>query len=426
MIDAATPAVILRSGRHGGLCVTRSLGRLGVRVYAADSDPAALSFYSKYCRGSFVWDLDNLAPEQSVEHLIRIGRQIGRNAVLIPTTDAAAMLVAGYASELAHQFVFPHLPVDLAPSLCNKKAMYLLAGSLGVPTPRTCFPASKCHAAEFADEAAFPLILKISDDTKAKSEAARMKVIVRTKTELLEHYDRMEDPECPNLVLQEYIAGGEDSSWMFNGYFDENSRCLFGLTGRKLRQHRPYAGITSLGVCEPNSMVAETTKRFMAAIGYRGVLDIGYRFDARDGLYKVFDVNPRVGCTFRLFVSQGGMDVARAMYLHLTGQPVDAGEPPVGRKWMVEDLDFASSLYYWREGTLTLGDWLASFKGVQESAFFANDDLRPAFRVCINDFRQLFRRAGRFLGTPQRPLECCHERVPVGAGRASGQDADRD
>jgi predicted ATP-grasp superfamily ATP-dependent carboligase len=222
-----------------------------------------------------------------------------------------------------------------------------------------------------------------------------MKVIVRDKTELLEHYERMEDPECPNLMLQEYIPGGEDTSWMFNGYFDENSRSLFGLTGRKLRQHRPYAGITSLGVCEHNATVAETTKCFMAAIGYQGALDIGYRFDARDGLYKVFDVNPRLGCTFRLFVSEGGMDVARAMYLHLTGQPVAAGEPPEGRKWMVEDLDFASSLYYWQEGKLSLVDWLASFKGLQESAFFANDDLRPALRVCRNDFRQLFHRAGR-------------------------------
>jgi hypothetical protein len=62
---------------------------------------------------------------------------------------------------------------------------------------------------------------------------------------------------------------------------------------------------------------------------------------------------------------------------------------------MVEDLDFASSLYYWQEGTLSVGDWLASFKGLKETAFFANDDLRPALRVCGNDFRQLFHRAGR-------------------------------
>ena len=31
------------------------------------------------------------------------------------------------------------------------------------------------------------------------------------------------------------------------------------------------------------------TKRLMQAVGYRGPLDIGYRFDARDGKYKLLD-----------------------------------------------------------------------------------------------------------------------------------------
>src|SRR2546425_3495393 len=47
---------------------------------------------------------------------------------------------------------------------------------------------------------------------------------------------RSEDLEHPNLMLQEYIPGGEDSVWMFNGYFNEHSECLFGITGKKLRQ----------------------------------------------------------------------------------------------------------------------------------------------------------------------------------------------
>ena len=46
-----------------------------------------------------------------------------------------------------------------------------------------------------------------------------------------------------------------------------------------------------------------TTCDFMQAIGYHGILDIGYRRDQRDGSYKVLDVNPRIGCTFRLFAA---------------------------------------------------------------------------------------------------------------------------
>src|SRR3990172_3381338 len=102
---------------------------------------------------------------------------------------------------------------------------------------------------------------------------------------------------------------------MFNGYFDSSSRCLFGLTGRKLRQYPPYTGVTSLGVCERNETVTKLTLRLMTAIGYRGALDIGYRYDARDGRYKLLDANPRVGMTFRLFVDTEGLDVVRALYL---------------------------------------------------------------------------------------------------------------
>src|SRR5439155_16899807 len=109
--------------------------------------------------------------------------------------------------------------------------------------------------------------------------------------------------------------------------------------GQKLGQYPPYTGMARLAVCLETPEVAEQTKRFMGALGYRGILDIGYRYDARDGQYKLLDVNPRIGATFRLFVTKDGLDVVRALYLDLTGQPVAGGRARNGRKWMVEDYD---------------------------------------------------------------------------------------
>src|SRR5581483_11963129 len=129
----------------------------------------------------------------------------------------------------------------------------------------------------------------------------------------------------PNLMIQEYIPERAGGRWMFNGYFDSKSRCLFGSPGKKIRQNPPNAGITSLGVCLPNQEIVEKTQRFIEAIGYAGIVDIDYIYDARDGQYKMLDVNPRIGCTFRLFVSDTGMDVVRALYFDLTGQTVDVG-----------------------------------------------------------------------------------------------------
>jgi predicted ATP-grasp superfamily ATP-dependent carboligase len=166
------------------------------------------------------------------------------------------------------------------------------------------------------------------------------------------------------------------------------------MTGKKLRQSPVARGITSLGICLKNPVVEETTLRFMKALGYRGILDIGYRYDARDGQYKLLDVNPRIGCTFRLFVAENGMDTARALYLDLTGQPVPPSTSREGRKWLVEMPDLKSSIEYYRLGKLTLRQWADSFSGVQETAQFAWDDPWPFVDMCaqsgLNHLRRLF------------------------------------
>jgi predicted ATP-grasp superfamily ATP-dependent carboligase len=123
--------------------------------------------------------------------------------------------------------------------------------------------------------------------------------------------------------------------------------------------------------------VEAVTHRLMKALGYRGIVDMGYRYDARDGRYKLLDVNPRIGATFRLFVGSNGLDVARALYLDLTGQPVPASQAPEGRRWLVENQDLSAGLVYLRDGHLTPAEWLRSLRGVSEVAWFAWDDPVP-------------------------------------------------
>ena len=243
-------------------------------------------------------------------------------------------------------------------------------------------------------------MLKAIDGTRLYQRFGKKMFIVRSRKELLELYDRIESPEAPNLMLQEYIPGGDDTVWMFNGYFNADSECLAGFTGKKIRQSPVYTGSTTLGVCLRNDPVDDLTRRFMKSVGYRGILDVGYRYDARDGQFKVLDVNPRIGATFRLFVGDGGLDVARAFYLDMTGQQVPASRPFEGRKWLVEDRDLASSLRYWRDANLTLARWLTSFAGVQETAYLTGDDILPVLARATFDLTQGARRISRHFCRP--------------------------
>jgi predicted ATP-grasp superfamily ATP-dependent carboligase len=273
--------------------------------------------------------------------------------------------------------------------------MYFLAKKLGVPTPEASFPQSRSEVLSFLERTEFPVMLKAIDDRSLRKRGCRTKAIVHNRKELIANYDAMEDIDEPNLMLQQYIPGGEDTVWMFNGYFDRNSDCLMGIAGKKLRQCPIYTGPTSLGICLVNQTVEDTTKAFMRALEYKGILDIGYRYDARDGLYKVLDINPRIGSTFRLFVADNGMDVARALYLDLTGQGVNAGSAIEGRKWIVEDFDLISCCGYAVDRNLGFREWIHSYRGIQESACFSWDDPLPALSMSLSDLREFISRRFR-------------------------------
>jgi D-aspartate ligase len=388
--DNSTPVLVLNCRRQGGLGIVRSLGRLGIPVWGVDSKRFAPPSFSRYQKGTFIWDFEDHTAQESLQFLRDACRKIGRKPLLIPTTDAGALFVAEHAASLEKQFIIHVLPSQLVHSLCSKKEMFFLATQCGIPTAYTVFPRCRTDVMEFCKSAVFPVMLKGIDGKRLEKRAGRRMFIVRSARELIEHYDRMEDASDPNLMLQEYIPGGDDTAWMFNGYFDHRSECLVGITGKKIHQYPIHTGLTSLGVCMKNETVVTLTQRFMRAIGYKGILDIGFRYDARDRSYKVLDVNPRIGATFRLFVTDTGMDVARALYLDLTGQRLESGALVEGRKWMVEDMDFVSSIRYLWGRKLKVREWLRSYSGVQESAFFAWDDPLPFLMMFVNAAAQIY------------------------------------
>jgi D-aspartate ligase len=383
--DTSAPIVILQFSPypllHGGLGIARTAGRLGIRVYWAQGRGWAPAAMSRYVHERFFWDA-NSSTEASVEELLEWGRQIGRESILIPIDDIAAVFVADHEETLRTCFLFPDQPSGLARSLSSKKEMHFLCKKMSVPTPEVAFPHSRDEVAEFVETAAFPIVLKRIAWLPEHRTQMKSVAIANSPKELLKVYEEMETPGGPNVMLQEYIPGGPESVWMFNGYFNNHSECLASFTGKKVRQAPPSAGTTTLGICLKNEVVEETTMDFMRKIGYSGIVDMDYRYDRRDGRHKLLDVNPRVGATFRLFVDSNGLDVVRALYLDLTGQPVPRGVPREGRKWVVEQSDSMASVQYARLGRLTLAEWARSLGGIEEGAWFARDDLRPFVAMC--------------------------------------------
>jgi len=387
----AVPVLMLASSQHGGVGIIRSLGREGIPVYGVHENVWEPAARSRYLRGVFRWDFSRAPAADSVSFLMDCARKIGTRPVLVVTSDENALFLAENAAALAEAYTLATPPADVVNSFFNKKKMYDLCLRHGIPAPLTALPASREELRVFVQAVGFPLVVKGEYDKFLVEPGRKARVaIVTGEKELLRIFALNETLGAPALLLQEFIPGGDDTIWMFNGYFNEQSQCLFRATGRKLRQYPVHRGSTCLGVCLANETVAAQTLRLMQAVGYRGPLDLGYRFDARDGQYKLLDVNPRLGATSRLFVAENGLDTVRAMYLDLTDQSVPAARVPEGRRWIVESNDLVSSCRYLLERQLGLGDWLRSLRGIEEGVWLMKDDPLPAFMLPYHLYRKLF------------------------------------
>jgi D-aspartate ligase len=377
------PVLVLRRSvgdlQHCVLAVARTLGRLGVPVYAMRKSRTEPATRSRYITG--ILDLSTGGREEDwVDQLMGLDPQLS-GGILLPLDDISAVAVGEHQEVLSSRFRFPLQPQGLRRRLASKAALATVCEEFGVPTPETTLIASREEAHSFTERFGYPVVLKRAEtwgeiaDPKAPSV-----LVVNGPSELRQAYERMRAKsasDVPNVLGQEYIPGDSDSVWMFNGYFDSDSRCLAAFTGQKLRQCANGAGQTALGVCVDNQTVTDLAIRLMEGVGYRGIVDMGFRFDARDGAYKLLDVNPRVGSTFRLFSAPDGADVVRAMYLDLTGRSVPPAAAVPGRTWLDEPHDVAAALRLVRARKLSLREWARSVGRVDEVAWWAKDDPVP-------------------------------------------------
>jgi D-aspartate ligase len=384
-LDTSTPIFVLRASfaefQHAVLCIARSAGRLGIPVYTTAMGKREPATRSRYIRGRLEPESTG-SEDQRLQQLLDL--ELGpHRAVMVPIDDVSAAFVDDHHGPLSERFLLPKEPRGLHRRLASKRALWELCRCCGVAAPASDFPQSGDELHDLGRRYGYPLVLKQSEPwLPSRDPSAPSVLIARTSAELADGYHRMESPVRPHVIVQEYIPGGAETIWMFNGYFNRDSECLCGFTGQKLRQRGSGTGPTTLGVCILNEQVADAAKALMRDVGYHGIVDMGFRYDERDGAYKLLDVNPRLGSTFRLFVGDDGRDVLRAANLDLTGQAVPASRASDGRRWLVEPYDLVASTQLVAQGRLAPSAWLSSFTRVTELTWWARDDPKPFLAMC--------------------------------------------
>jgi predicted ATP-grasp superfamily ATP-dependent carboligase len=333
------------------------------------------------------------SPEAVVDALLAVARTLDEPAVVFPSGDFYLGAISEHREVLAPHFRFPFPERDTLRLVAEKDRFYRFAAEHNIPIPRTFFPSGPDEIAAVAREIAYPCLIKPSVAGVEWRRRGLKILLARTPQELIAQY-LMAYAIHPVHIVQE-VTPGPDSALHFSlTYADARGTLLAMFTGRKLRQWVPRFGISSMAISEWNPEIDRLTRATLAALRYTGYGSVEFKRHAGTGVLLMTEVTARTWYPHAL-CEYVGINLPYLAYCDLHG--FEPGPLPTGFedgvKWIDEEGDFRSALYYWREGELSLGEWLRSYRGKKRYAIMAADDLRPAAALGA----QLVVRAARLL-----------------------------
>jgi len=369
-----TTGALVIGGNLNGLSIARSLGRRGVPVWVVTPPNIKLASYSRYTRRTLPWP--NGDGEGQATYLLEVAERYQLNRwVLLPTSDESAALLSKFHALLSRRFRVSTPVWDVLRWAYDKRLTYKLAAEQQVDYPHTIYPASEADLARAS--CALPGILKPATHATTNRFTADKAWPVDSREELLARYRQARELIPPDLILvQERIPGGGESQFSYAALCCDGQP-IASLTARRTRQYPIDFGYSSSFVetLDVPEIVAPS-RRLLAAIRYTGLVEVEYKFDARNGRYKLLDINPRLW-TWATLGARAGIDFPYLLWQMLLGLPV---QEKVGRtdvRWVRMITDVPAAIHEMVRGRLTPGAYVRSLRSPLEFSVMALDDPLP-------------------------------------------------
>ena len=322
-------------------------------------------------------------------------------AMVIACSDEWAVAVAGLPAELRERFPTSAPSREAAEQLTDKDLFGVLVTRLGIPHPRTVEISSPADLEQVSEEELRHGFLKPTSSVLHRRAFGTKGSFVNSRAAAQR---RVEEAAALGIefVFQEWIPGKHSASILIDGLIDRDGVIRALTARRRVRQYPPRLGTSTSSVGIALTEVEEAVdavKRLVTDLPYRGIFNVEFKFDARDGHYKIIEFNPRP-CWYTGTIASGGVDLPWMAYLDAQELPVpEAGPYPTGRYAFYEFRDasaIALALGALRrpEGAI-LGPWLTG-----DRALFWWKDPMPAVGGAG---RALGRLAGRVIGRGSAP-----------------------
>jgi predicted ATP-grasp superfamily ATP-dependent carboligase len=373
----STPKVVIVGLDHSiGLQTARIFAQRNVSVIGIARVPTHYCCRTNVCEKILFADTYH---ESLIESLVSLGKSLDQKAVLIPCRDPSVYVISRLRKELEPYYHFLLPEHEVVETLIDKEGFSKLASKEGFQIPKTHVIQNSEKAKKSAAELKYPCVIKPGLKTDEWEKATNKKVFkVFCREELVETYEKFKQ-FSETLIVQEWVEGTDLNLYSCNCYFDRNSEPVVTFVARKIRQWPPHIGQTSLGEECRDDVVMNESIRFFKKVGFMGIGYLEFKKDENSGEY--YFIEPNIGRpTGRSALAEAcGVELLYSMYCDLTGQqlPSERQQKYLGVKWINLATDSLSAFQLWRNGELSLLEWLRSVRGKKYFAIWSLADPMP-------------------------------------------------
>jgi predicted ATP-grasp superfamily ATP-dependent carboligase len=185
------------------------------------------------------------------------------------------------------------------------------------------------------------------------------------------------------VMLQEHIPGDDTHGVNYNAYFWDG-KPLVEFTAEKVRLAPQGFGVPRVVISKKIEEVLEPGRKILKAMGFYGYACTEFKRDARDGKYKLMEVNGRHNLSSLLSV-KCGINFPWLEYRHLVlGERPSPSDFRTGIYWIDLTKDVIYSVRHYRQERYTFSQYLRPYVKPHTFAILSISDPMPFLKRCFD------------------------------------------
>ncbi len=252
-----------------------------------------MGLHSKYCHEKLISPNPRKNPKSYLKFLLQTVKTQTYDCI-IPYQTYTVFLLCKYKDIFSDYTVIPPPDLKVFFKAYDKTELLKIAIKNKIPCPCTYFGDDIQDILSRIQE--YPIVVKAS-----RRHSVGI-AICRNKQELQEKYAEM-TLKFGDCIVQEYLPNGGE----FGVYtlFNFDSEPLALTVQKRCRTLYDYGGISTLRETIKDEKLVQTAFDLLKKLSWSGVAMVEFRVDARDGIPKLMEINPRLWGSLQLSIFSG-------------------------------------------------------------------------------------------------------------------------